>query len=103
MECMNKDCNNELTGKQTTYCSDRCRMQASRTQPEHEQPEQSKSNTITEQQIDALPVGVVKPGRSDVAYFNTGKYRATIAKLINSTKAQLKASSTWIPNWKGTA
>ena len=29
MECMNK-CGNELTGRQKTYCSDKCRKQAGR-------------------------------------------------------------------------
>jgi len=49
MECMN--CGTELTGRQRTYCSDKCRMQAKR---EHEQavaspvtPKPEQSRTIT--------------------------------------------------------
>ena len=34
MNCMNKDCDNALIGKQRTYCSDRCRKAVSRTKPD---------------------------------------------------------------------
>lgn len=31
MKCMNNNCDNDLTGKQRAYCSDRCRKAVSRT------------------------------------------------------------------------
>ena len=117
MECINETCSNDLTGKQIRYCSDKCRKQATRTtrteqvgQMQVGQPNPDKVGqvispvdntlTITEAQIDTLPVGVVRPGRSDAPYFNTPSYRETVAKLVNWTATKLKVNNVFTPNWK---
>ncbi len=48
--CENMLCDEPLTGKQQHYCSDKCRMQAKRSQPEQEsdpQPEQTQPEQPT--------------------------------------------------------
>lgn len=47
-KCMNKECDNELTGRQKTYCSDKCRKAQSRTQTRTAQTRTSKSDTLTD-------------------------------------------------------
>ena len=50
MKCKNL-CGIELTGRQKTFCSDKCRMSHKRKveqKPEHEQPEQISDNVIWE-------------------------------------------------------
>ena len=43
MKCMNEMCGNGLTGRQTTYCSDKCRMAQTRTEGE---PKQALKATV---------------------------------------------------------
>lgn len=75
MNCLN--CNKELTGKQTRYCSDKCRMALKRTQPEQAEPEQASPNRLrhyTDQEFTVLmaqadmkakPLRVPVPGDDD--------------------------------------
>ena len=49
MQCMNDKCSNELTGRQKTYCSDKCRKAQTRTNempnPDNVRVEQSRTLT----------------------------------------------------------
>lgn len=47
MKCMNKECDNELTGRQRTYCSDRCRKAQTRTETRTNES-QVQTRTITD-------------------------------------------------------
>ena len=55
---------------------------------------------ITQAQLDSLPGGVVRPGESDVNYFNGSEYRQIVYNLINLSIKQLHAIGQYIPNWK---
>ncbi len=90
MECLRDECQNELTGRQRTYCSDKCRKARKRAQGTHEdgpgstnadkpghncpperghidaEPGQSESgqpnaDTLTQAMLDSLPPCVVRP------------------------------------------
>lgn len=61
MQCMNENCDNELIGRQKTYCSDKCRKAQSRTdesrtskpgQPKSDRPKYIKDACGTEHLID---------------------------------------------------
>ena len=101
MKCMNVECSNELTGRQKTYCSDKCRMAQSRTaKVEQTKPEQANPNSITLTESDtlssmALPNGTTSHYAVDVTLTTTD-----IVAMSNDEAIALLSS--WLQG-KGTA
>ncbi len=60
MECINDQCSNVLTGRQKTYCSDKCRMQQTRTNPNTNNPN-SKPEQLTADEIAKRGCGAPEP------------------------------------------
>lgn len=48
MKCMNESCSNELSGRQKTYCSDKCRMVQTRTDKVEQAKPEQQTRTITD-------------------------------------------------------
>ncbi len=127
MICKWYKCDNELTGRQRGYCSDKCRMahkRANRTlepqftnsnKPEQTKPEQTKPEQLPEDmftaqipwaQIHALPMGVVRstcrpdgPVSWGGNWWDQPEYAQAIEQLLTNDPQDLTDQGVLVPVW----
>lgn len=116
-----KQCGREYEAKRSTssYCGPKCKQAFYRNRMNNDNVtpvtvSSNKSVTVTEQcepflltveQIDSLPLGVVKPRYKpdqiwDGSWQSSRGYMLTIKKLVTYTVAELESMKIWIPSWK---
>ena len=98
MKC--EQCEQELTGRQASYCSDRCRMAAKRKVEQNEA--EREQYQLTDEQLDNLPVGVTRPGSEAVAWARTECYYKLMYQLVTWPLTKLEEAGVWIPAWRHT-
>lgn len=115
MKC--KQCGNEYEAKRSTsaYCGPKCkqafyrnRMSKDSVTPVTVTPKSNVTVTpdwmLTQEQIDNLPLGVVKPmeheGQPSNKWHLSERYMKTLHRLLTHTVAELETMNVWIPSWK---
>lgn len=99
MKCLNENCDNELIGRQRTYCSDACRMAQTRTneaakveqtKPEHEiedKPEQAQLEPcMRPDYVCTIPEDQRKPDVNYGPYMTASELAAAGLKANRVTK-----------------
>jgi len=113
MKCMNEHCNNELSGRQKQFCSDKCRMQHKRqSEPEQEskveqvKPEQSKVEHKPEQGVKSMtrhPLSAAIRAYPQDSWVNSSEHKELMRRLHSMSIDELEADGYWVPAWKRSA
>ena len=122
MECMNDYCDNELTGRQRTFCSDKCRKQASRPKSDKKvlnyplksdkvrvEPKSDKKSPVVDapftcpDDYEELMAGLPSSLRivdSSPDWKRAESYKDMIRHLKCTSLTELQTQGAWIPCWR---